>query len=247
MDEKVQEALIELTKNLNWRTQSRLTVKEDELAKRHAVFVSESLDSIKRYLALCSLPFIISSQREKAEERGAELLQKLWREEYPHTDMIDTLVRRPHNPTGNLKPTYMIIGDAPGVGEGAVYDRVERMFTRGPSSHMLRQALITNNMYYECWFTNLIRLSTPKNRPTSQKEVRMFLPFLSQEIKLLQPSYIILLGNHVSDMFDLFYSEYRDAITVTSVYHPSYICRFKYTPEEYGNMIKSKILLVKGK
>lgn len=242
MRAELQIELINIAQQANWKHQSVLTAEEDKIVGRHWPFVvSELTDPVKRYLQLGSIPYIITKPEmiQDAEKKGREILQEVWHDEWPNTEMVKTLVRRPHNPSGNLEPKYMVIGDAPGVGDGAVFDRVERMFTRGPSSHMLRHALIFANLYYDVWFTNLLRLSTPSNRPSFKDEVLDYKHFLLKEIQLLKPQRLILLGAHVEKMFLSCYKEIT--IPTVKIYHPSYVSRICWNFKEYAEFIQSKV------
>lgn len=242
MKAEAQEILLDLAALTNWSNQNKLTVEEDKIAKKHWVFVTnEMTDPIKRYLALGSLPFIISQNLEQAEKIGRARIDALWQDEWPMTEMVNTLVRRPHNPSGNLKAEYMVIGDAPGVGSGAVFNRVERMFTRGPSSHLLRKALISVDIYYSTWFTNLVRNSTERNRPTLSSEVGEYKPYLSKEIEIINPKVIFLLGNHVTAMFDIHYAQERLKRKVITIYHPSYVARMNWKSTEYAGIILTRL------
>jgi uracil-DNA glycosylase len=147
----------------------------------------------------------------------------------------------------------MIIGDAPGIGKSpANYDRT---MTWGPTSHMLRKALLSQNLYYISWFTNLVKVSQLNNAPTTRGDVEAWKPFLLREIVELSPKVFILLGNHVFEMFKNVYPvqyalglpETRAAGSITrwiKVPHPSWINRKNIGFSEYGDIIKAELVKI---
>ncbi|SRR6266704_1333129 len=243
MDINKENELLQLASKLNWKKQSFLTKKEDELAKLKSPFIasldeSRNIKSIHRYICLGSIPYLLYDDREYAESRGQWILSDLW--QYELLPMCYDLVNRPTMPTGNLDATYMFIGDAPGVGDGEIQDRFDRVFVYGPSSHMLRKALIIANIHYDSWYTNLLKLSTPNNRPSSHEEVLSHKYMLDKEIETINPGTIVLLGNHVNNMFSKHFS-YKNK-KIIKIYHPSYIIRKGMDVEWYSKAIESELL-----
>ncbi|HTJ49421.1 MAG TPA: uracil-DNA glycosylase family protein [Cyclobacteriaceae bacterium] len=243
LNQETQNSLIEIAKSVKWTNQRMLTKKEDEIVKekKYLLFSQASFESneVKRYLALGSIPYIVDAQPSFS-------LEEIWPTEWPMQKEIDGLVRRPTVPTGNLKPDFFLIGDAPGVGDGALYSRFDRVFVYGQSSHILRKALLANGLYYQCFFTNLLKLSTPNNRPSLSSEVELHKQYLMKEIDLMKPKGIIILGKHVQEMFKAHYFTADNAphdIEVRLAYHPSYMNKTGKTPQEYAKQLER---LMKG-
>ena len=183
------------------------------------------------YLNLTSLPFI-------PEKREVPSLDDLW--QIPEEVDYPTLIYRPTMPTGNLSPSYFVVGDAPGVGGGRlVGGSFDRVFVYGRSSHLLRKALIKTGIYYKCWFTNLLKLATPKNRPSGLDEVMSFQWLLEQELEILKPRKIILLGAHVNEMWLKTFGNLK--YDIIKVRHPASYVRGGMGAEEYADHLRTLI------
>jgi hypothetical protein len=220
--------LVKLTEILDFSSQHLLRDLEDELAQDYVVScVLCGGADIKKYLMLTSLPFHFSKGLPKVQ------LEDLWP---VACEECQSVVYRHTMPTGNMHPRYIVVGDAPGVGDGALIDRFDRKWVYGPSSHLLRKALDKFGIYEECWFTNLLKCSTPENRPSSQEEVKTCSKYLLNEIKLLKPKRAIILGNHAWEMCpDL-------GIPKVKVYHPSYFVRKGGDWKQYAKHVKEVIV-----
>ena len=223
--------MVALSTKLEWATQGVLLRIEDLLAEdRHYNIIDSVTSDVKQYLQLTSLPFL------PARHPGVDL-DDIW--QFPNPDHHPTLVNRPTMPTGNLHPTYFVVGDAPGIGDGELTDHFDRIFVYGRSSHLLRKALLKANLYYKCWFTNLLKLATPDNRPSTVREVEDQLYILHNELELLKPKKIILLCNHVQEMWNYVLGN-LDYKTM-KVYHPSYAYRCQWGAENYAEHIQALV------
>lgn len=217
--------LRDIAEPLTWETQKQLTQVEDELA--HNCSVLPAKEAGPHLLHLTSLPF--------SYEKPVWTLDNVW--ELPVRSKCETLVYRPTLPTGNMHAEYMVVGDAPGVGSGVLTDRFDRVLVYGPSSHTLRKALIDVGIYEKCWMTNLLKLSTPFNRPSSLEEVEDQWPLLERELNLVYPHAVIALGWHVSTMLS------EMGIVSRKIFHPSYVARSKsqFSHNEYTDQIRRAI------
>lgn len=218
--------LIKMAETLSFGSQSILRLVEDEIAKEFNVNLFNNVDEdIKHYLLLTSLPFSFTNVDINLED--------LW-----HLDCrkCKTVIYRKTMPTGNLNPEYFIVGDAPGVGDGEKKDRFDRVWVYGQSSHLLRKALLDISVYFDCWFTNLLKCSTPKNRPSTDMEVKACTSQLETEIKLLKPKKILLLGRNVQSMFPDF------GVPRTNIPHPTWFVRKGFGYKEYAKIISKSIL-----
>ena len=225
IDKITQNILVRLANQLSFDSQYILRAVEDELAKDYKVnlFTHRSAE-IEHYLALTSLPFSFSKVEVKLED--------LWD---LNCRKCSTVIYRKTMPTGNLRPKNFVVGDAPGVGDGELTDRFDRVWVYGASSHLLRKALLEVGEYFNSWLTNLLKCSTPKNRPSANNEVKACAFQLEKEINLLKPKRIILLGRNVQNMLPDF------GIPIIRMYHPTYFIRKGMDYKEYSKILKEKL------
>lgn len=225
IDELTKDGLLRFAKKITFNTQVLLRAVEDKIAVNYEFNIFRKFNSdVSRYLLLTSLPFSFVDVSINLED--------LWNLDCRE---CKTVIYRKTMPTGNLKPEFFIVGDAPGVGNGELSDRFDRVWVYGQSSHLLRKALFKIGIYFNCWFTNLLKCSTPKNRPSTDREVRACSLQLEREISLLQPKKIFLLGGNVQSMFHDF------GIPTINVYHPTYFVRRGIGYREYSEHLKEKL------
>lgn len=104
----------------------------------------------------------------------------------PLARQISDIVHGEGSPTAQL----VFIGEAPGYHESLM-----RKPFIGRSGQFLRQALSNAGVGLEnIYFTNVVKARPPDNRDPSRVEIDSFFPFLSREIKLIQPKIICTLG-----------------------------------------------------
>tara|TARA_B100000214_G_scaffold375313_1_gene361120 strand:- start:1374 stop:1934 length:561 start_codon:yes stop_codon:yes gene_type:complete len=92
---------------------------------------------------------------------------------------------------GNPMAKIMMIGEAPGAEE----DKLGVPFI-GRSGKLLDKLLIEVGLdpLEDIYFCNLIKFRPPKNRRPSKKEIELHFPWLKQQIKLIDPKVIVLIG-----------------------------------------------------
>lgn len=232
--------LVDLAYESSWKNQSKLLQFEDQfIEKREVVLIKNLNDDEKRYLSLGSIPYTIRGSLEEAKEN----LAKIWTTEL--MQIHDSVANRPPSlPTGNIHAKYILVGDAPG--RGSCPGKYDRTLVYGPSSHVLRKATISAGIHFQCWYTNLSKVSMVENRPTLNKDVLAYKKVLLKEIELIHPNYIILMGNHVREMFYDHYLVFGltpvyDDIKVLHIPHPSYMSRMNEDPRKYGKLILERI------
>ena len=230
--------LIELSNKLNFKTQYELREQEDLYAQDGLVYnelkiksIDYKKDKVMKYLLLTSLPFSLDN---------TEMFDiDLWSCR-DCTKCKNDVVYRRTMPTGNINAEYMVIGDAPGMGDGPK-DTIDRALVYGPSSKILRLALYELGIYHKCWFTNLLKCSKLNNIASQLENVIACRDNLVNEITIIEPKTIILLGNHVESMFKSLYLKVVDCndIKIEKIYHPSYYVRMGKTISDYASHINN--------
>ncbi|MGP1438258.1 MAG: uracil-DNA glycosylase [Treponema sp.] len=139
----------------------------------------------------------------------------------------------PKETVGSLeKPPVLVIGEAPGYDE----DVQGRPFV-GASGKLLDKMLISIGLSRNenCFITNIVKCRPPENRNPAKEEVLSCSHFLEEQIRLLSPKMILLLGTvALKSIFNttlgishlhgkIFY--YNDEIPTIATYHPSALLR----------------------
>jgi DNA polymerase len=93
---------------------------------------------------------------------------------------------------GNSESSIMFIGEAPGYWE----DVKGRPFV-GDAGKFL-DTLITEIGFFrsDVFITNIVKCRPPKNRAPLPDEIETCTPYLDRQIRLIQPKFIVTLGNH---------------------------------------------------
>lgn len=98
---------------------------------------------------------------------------------------------------GNPKARVMIIGEAPGRDE----DRVGKPFV-GRAGQLLDKMLAAIDLSRETpdtenavYITNILPWRPPQNRDPKPEEIGMLMPFVQRHVELVDPDYLILMGN----------------------------------------------------
>jgi uracil-DNA glycosylase family 4 len=138
-------------------------------------------------------------------------------------------------------PDVMFIGEAPGEDED-----IQGLAFVGAAGQFLTKMI--NAMGYqreEVYIANICKCRPPNNRPPEQGEMNKCLPFLREQIKIVRPKVIVLLGgtaikallNKTGVMrIQGQWTVYED-IPVMPTYHPSYIIRFENKGDPEGTRI----------
>ncbi len=96
---------------------------------------------------------------------------------------------------GNLNAKIMFIGEAPGEREA----KTGRPFV-GASGRMLAELLASIGLKREdVYITNVVKDRPPENRDPSAEEIRLYTPFLAQQIEIIRPRVIATLGRFAMD------------------------------------------------
>jgi len=93
---------------------------------------------------------------------------------------------------GSVFADLLIIGEAPGAQED-----LEGKPYVGKSGKLLNELLIKAGIDYkeDVYFCNVIKCRPPKNRKPTAGEINIHKPWLLQQIKLVDPKFILLTGS----------------------------------------------------
>ena len=155
---------------------------------------------------------------------------------------------------GNPNAVLMIIGEAP----GAMEEKLGKPFV-GRSGKLLDQLLqsVGININQDVYFCNVIKCRPPKNRRPTKTELQENLPWLYQQIKLVDPSIVILVGAtaveatlKIKSRISIIRGKWIEweGRLIMPIFHPSYLLR--NPSKEEGNPIsltKSDFLKIKEK
>lgn len=131
---------------------------------------------------------------------------------------------------GNAEAEIMLIGEGPGARE----DEQSRPFV-GPAGQLLNNMLAAIDFEREdIYITNIVKCRPPKNRTPTQQEMNTCLPILRQQIRLIKPKIIVLLGG--ASLKGLIDSRMkitkergtwieRKGVHIIPTYHPAYLLR----------------------
>lgn len=146
--------------------------------------------------------------------------------------------------TGPVPAKYMIVGEAPGLGE----DRTGLPF-QGQSGKLLRATLRAMGVDdSQVYITNTCKCRPPENRTPSKEEIKACYTYLSYEIDTVEPEVIVTLGN--SALYAVTghsgISKYRGSelekggAMVIPTYHPAAVLRSpKYTNQFKNDLRKA--------
>ena len=93
---------------------------------------------------------------------------------------------------GSVFADLLIIGEAPGAKED-----LEGKPYVGKSGKLLNELLIKVGIDYEedVYFCNVIKCRPPNNRKPTTREINIHKPWLLQQLKLVDPKFILLTGS----------------------------------------------------
>ena len=161
---------------------------------------------------------------------------------------------------GILTSNIMIIGEAPGFEE----DKIGKPFV-GAAGKKLDEMIKAigldrkNNVY----ITNIIPWRPPNNRPPTEDEINLFLPYVEKHISIINPEILLLFGNvasrsllnlkegitkHHGKWFNYKNPFLNKKIFTICIFHPSYLLRSpnkKKIAWEDLKKVKEKIINLK--
>ena len=155
---------------------------------------------------------------------------------------------------GNPFAKLMIIGEAPGAKE----EEIGEPFV-GRSGKLLDKLLQNAgiDINQDVYFCNVVKCRPPKNRRPTKIEIQENLPWLYQQIKLVKPSVIVLVGAtaleailKIKSRISILRGKWIDweGKLVMPVFHPSYLLRNPSKEEgKPMSLTKSDFLKIKEK
>ena len=155
---------------------------------------------------------------------------------------------------GNPFAKLMIIGEAPGAKE----EEIGEPFV-GRSGKLLDKLLQNAgiDINQDVYFCNVVKCRPPKNRRPTKIEIQENLPWLYQQIKLVNPSVIVLVGAtaleailKIKSRISILRGKWIDyeGKLVMPVFHPSYLLRNPSKEEgKPMSLTKSDFLKIKEK
>ena len=92
---------------------------------------------------------------------------------------------------GNPKSKIMLIGEAPGANEDE-----EGLPFVGRAGALLDKMLAAINLNRKkVYISNIVNYRPPDNRRPSEKEIKRYLPFITNHIEIINPKILVLLGS----------------------------------------------------
>lgn len=136
-------------------------------------------------------------------------------------------------------PDVMFIGEAPGADE----DRQGLAFVGAAGQLLTKMIAAMGYSRDEVFIANICKCRPPGNRTPTAEEMRTCIPFLREQIKIIRPKTIVLLGGTaikgvletqvgVSRMQGQ-WTQYEN-IPVMPTFHPAYILRFESAGDAAG-------------
>lgn len=128
---------------------------------------------------------------------------------------------------GPLDAKVMLVGQNPGAEE----DKTGRPFV-GKAGKFLNKTLAENRINREELFiTNIVKHMTPGNRKPSADEITACLPHLLEQISIIKPKIIVLLGEAAKETPRI------EGIKYVEIIHPSAAMRFTGMRENFRKQI----------
>ncbi len=135
---------------------------------------------------------------------------------------------------GPANAKVMLVGQNPGVEE----DKKGKPFI-GRSGKFLNKILAENGIRREEVFTtNIVKHLSPENRQPLPDEIKACAPYLEEQIKILKPKIVVLMGRVA------WQAPRMEGITYIETYHPSAAMRFTKIRKKFEHdFLALKLLL----
>lgn len=98
---------------------------------------------------------------------------------------------------GSANAELMFVGEAPGAQE----DKEGRPFV-GASGKFLAEMLESIGLRREdVYITNIVKFRPPNNRDPKKEEIQACLPYLIDQVRVIEPKLVVTLGRHSMNVF----------------------------------------------
>ncbi|MGD6852064.1 MAG: uracil-DNA glycosylase [Candidatus Bathyarchaeia archaeon] len=124
---------------------------------------------------------------------------------------------------GPLNAKVMFVGQNPGAEE----DEVGRPFVGRAGKYLTKTLAEFGINREDVYITNIVKHTSPKNRKPYPDEVKACLPYLTEQISIIKPKIIVLLGASAKD------TPRVEGIEYFEVVHPSAAMRFTKMREKF--------------
>lgn len=145
---------------------------------------------------------------------------------------------------GNPRADILFVGEGPGEQED-----LQGIPFVGPAGKLLDDMLsiIDLSRDHNCYIANIVKCRPPKNRDPEEGEQNACIPYLYEQIRLIQPKIIVCLGRIAAQK--LIGPEFRvtrehgkwflrEGIWYTAIYHPSALLRdWTKRPETFDDLL----------
>lgn len=132
--------------------------------------------------------------------------------------------------TGNPKAKLMFVGEGPGEDE----DLSGEPFVGRAGQTLTKMIVAMGFTREDVYIANVVKCRPPNNRNPEPDEIAACMPFLFQQIKLINPKVVVCLGKFasqtilntettISNLRGRF--QERDGITIMPTFHPAYLLR----------------------
>jgi uracil-DNA glycosylase len=148
---------------------------------------------------------------------------------------------------GNLNsPDIMVVGECADDNDKAA----NRIFSGEAGTLFAKMLASIGYRREDVYVTNVCKCPSPGNRKPSMRELRACHGFLEEQIRIVRPKVILIMGEHAGKA--LFYKEPSllkpqgswsrfHGIPVMTTFHPKYILRFSDTDDKHQTALKRAV------
>lgn len=129
---------------------------------------------------------------------------------------------------GSLMSPIFAVGEAPGSAEAGM-----GLPFMGPAGQLFDRVLVALGMQHLVYISNVVHCRPPGNQKPSPFEISTCLPYLIQELSIVRPRVIVLMGRTAMDAFGVYHRNKPAFLDVgmevqawtVGTWHPAYCLR----------------------